>query len=1003
MKTPAMKTPKLKPSVTKSPENKAQAMKVALVCDWLTELGGAEKVLLAFHEMYEDAPIYTSQYRPRKAHWFKGMDVRTGWLQPFPAWSRRFIVPLRQHFFAHLDLSEYDLIISVTGADAKFIQPRGKHICFCHVPTQYYWGKYHEYLKNPGFGPLNPLIRPIFRKIAPRLRQRDFLASQKPDQFITISQFAKQEIEAFYKREAKVISPPVNIGVFTQAVDNYNTKKGKSQMKKSHNKAIKSNKSQDKKSEQKFCTKLENVENLSVLAKIIAKHPNGFYLNFSRQVNWKRLDLIIKACKKLDLDLVLIGSGPENSRLKTLAKGFNKISFVKALPQSDLAVFASLAKAFIFPSEEPFGIAPVEALAAGCPVIAYKGGGALDFIQDGKNGLFFEAQTESSLAKALKKFDQGKVKLNTPLKISQSVKRFATQTFKKKFKQEVKDFEELFSPISTSAPVSISTSTPAVSSAPVSISTSTPATSVSPAAKLALTTSASSSAKLASTTEVSLTAKIASIFRSASSAIINFLKNLTIDKIRHGLVLCLPAILFLSNFPLLQFGENSSMHFKLNLPLLWLGLFSLLSVKTAVSYFKAHLKTPLLGFPIVLMISCLTSINPIRALFTFLVVSCLIISIIALSEFFHQMPAPKKPQFLNQLKRIFLTSSAIISLFCVLQLLTDALGLSNTITRICSNCTTQIFGFPHANGLAIEPQFMGSLLIAPLFFALNSLLENKNKKSQIKLTLVVILIFMALLLTLSRGAIFSVVIALFFLLVFLKSFKKTLKIAGLTTISVILALVFQGSLATVGPTNTSFEQAVSTAVNQLTLGKIALVDNQAQSKPENNSESIKSPTELTKNPIEIPAESTKGPTPRFTGYVAESTDRRLELATFALKITAAHPTNTLFGTGLGSAGTEMYVHFPKQQGHEKELVQNQYLETILEIGIIGLILLILSLVTFIKLSSFNFEPYTVATLLAFVISLCFFSGYPNALHIYLLPVICYNLMYEKNRLPRASK
>lgn len=987
MKTPAIKTPKLKPSVAKSPENKVPAMKVALVCDWLTELGGAERVLLAFHEMYEDAPIYTSQYRPRKAHWFKGMDVRTGWLQPFPAWSRRLIVPLRQHFFAHLDLSEYDLIISVTGADAKFIQPRGKHICFCHVPTQYYWGKYHEYLKNPGFGPLNPLIRPIFRKIAPHLRQRDFLASQKPDQFITISQFAKQEIEAFYKREAKVISPPVNIGVFTQAVDNYNTKKGKSQMKKSHNKAIKSNKSQDKKSEQKFCTKLENVENLSVLAKIIAKHPNGFYLNFSRQVNWKRLDLIIKACKKLDLDLVLIGSGPENSRLKTLAKGFNKISFVKALPQSDLAVFASLAKAFIFPSEEPFGIAPVEALAAGCPVIAYKGGGALDFIQDGKNGLFFEAQTESSLAKALKKFDQGKVKLNTPVKISQSVKRFATKTFKKKFKQEVKDFEELFSPVSTPASVSISTSTPAVSAAPVS----TPATSVSPAAKIT------------STAKVSLTAKIVSIFHSASSATIGFLKNLTIDKIRHGLVLCLPAILFLSNFPLLQFGENSSMHFKLNLPLLWLGLFSLLSIKTAVSYFKAHLKTPLLGFPIVLMISCLTSINPIRALFTFLVVSCLVISIIALSEFFRQISAPKKPQFLNQLKRIFLTSSAGVSLFCVLQLLADALGLSNAITRICSNCTAQIFGFPHANGLAIEPQFMGSLLIAPLFFALNSLLENKNKKSQIKLTLVVILIFMALLLTLSRGAIFSVVIALFFLLVFLKSFKKTLKIAGLTTISVILALVFQGSLATVGPTNTSFEQAVSTAVNQLTLGKIALVDNQAQSKPENNSESIKSPTELTKNPIEIPAESIKGPTPRFTGYVAESTDRRLELATFALKITAAHPTNTLFGTGLGSAGTEMYVHFPKQQGQEKEIVQNQYLETILEIGFIGLILLILSLVTFIKLSGFKFEPYTVATLLAFAISLCFFSGYPNALHVYLLPVVCYNLMYEKNRLPRASK
>ena len=259
---------------------------------------------------------------------------------------------------------------------------------------------------------------------------------------------------------------------------------------------------------------------------------------------------------------------------------------------------------------------------------------------------------------------------------------------------------------------------------------------------------------------------------------------------------------------------------------------------------------------------------------------------------------------------------------------------------------------------------------------------------------------MALLLTLSRGAIFSIVIALFFLLVFLKSLKKTLKIAGLTTISVILALVFQGSLATVGPTSTSFEQAVSTAVNQLTLGKIALVDNQAQSKPENSSESIKNLTEISADSTE---NSTKDPTPRFTGYVAESTERRLELATFALKITAAHPTNTLFGTGLGSAGTEMYVHFPKQQGHEKEIVQNQYLETILEIGFIGLILLILSLVTFIKLSGFKFEPYTVATLLAFAISLCFFSGYPNALHVYLLPVVCYNLMYEKNRLPRASK
>ena len=132
-------------------------MKVALVCDWLTNVGGAEKVLLRIHQLYPEAPIYTSKYDPKGIDWFKDAEVRTGWLQHFPSKMRRVLGPLRQWYFSHLDLSDYDLIISVTGAEAKAVKsgkrlheagkknvkcPHGLHISYCHVPTQYYWQMY---------------------------------------------------------------------------------------------------------------------------------------------------------------------------------------------------------------------------------------------------------------------------------------------------------------------------------------------------------------------------------------------------------------------------------------------------------------------------------------------------------------------------------------------------------------------------------------------------------------------------------------------------------------------------------------------------------------------------------------------------------------------------------------------------------------------------------------------------------------------------------------------
>ncbi len=878
-------------------------MKVALVCDWLTEIGGAEDVLMEFHKMFPDAPIYTSQYRKGRIAWFKDAEVKTGWLQYFPIWSRRLIAPLRQKYFENLDLNGYDLVISITGCDAKFIKTTGKHICFCHAATQYYWGKYDEYLKNPGFGILNPLARLVFKRVSPKLRKKDFDASENPDEYITVSNFTKKEIKRFYKREAKVVNPPVNVGVFAQAVDNYNTKKGKSQTKISHNKTIKMQISQAIKNEQKFCTDLKNVENLDVLAKIFAKYEDGFYLNFSRQVNWKRLDLIVKCCKKLNLPLVLIGNGPENKRLKKFAKGASNISFFDHLPKSDLAVISSFAKAFIFPSEEPFGIAPVEAMSAGCPVIAYKGGGALDYIKDGKNGVFFEKQDEKSLEKCLKKFDKGDISLDSPKKISDSVKKCSSDNFEKNIK------------------------------------------------------------KIASKT---ITKKSQTKKKPAK----NF---------KRLMILCLPLVLFFSFFPNLKFGENSSMHFELSLPLLWLAVFSVMSLKTATKYVKTHLKTPLLALPIAAVLSFVHTTNPVRGLFTLAILSCIFISIIGINEDLKSEKLPK------DFKGAIIAESITICLFCIAQAVFDALGVKNNLTLLCDNCTSGIFSFPRPNGFTIEPQFMGSLLIAPFFLTLNSILENKNGKSQVKLFMCTLIIGATIVLTLSRGSIFALLLSCAALILLLRSFKKSLIILAIGLFSTITAVLTQGTLAVIGPTDVSFTDAVSTSVSQLTLGKIDL-----------NSQK-------TNHNVEFPEPPINQVSPKFSGYVEESTNRRVQLINFAAKITFENPTNTVFGTGLGSAGTEMYVHFPEEQGHEKEIVQNEYFEALLETGLIGLGMLALTIVTFLKIEQFKFEPYTFATVVAFMITIFFFSGFPNALHVYLLPVLWYNLLYDKNSLSRIQK
>ena len=354
-------------------------MNVAIVCDWLTNVGGAEKVLLAVHRLYPEAPIYTSKYSPKGIDWFKDADVRTGWLQIFPAACRRFLGPLRQRWFSRLDLSEYDLVISVTGAEAKAVKvPNGVHISYCHVPTQYYWQMYDDYVRDPGFGVLNPVVRMCFKALVKPMRKANFAAVQGVDQFVTISEYAKSLIYKYYKREAIVVHPPVEVEEFRE-----------------------------------YC-------------KGSKRKDDGYYIVTSRQVTWKRLDLAVKACLETGSRLMVVGEGPEHKRLVKMAEGSQAIEFLPLSGREALAGYLRQAKGYLFPSLEPFGIAPVEALACGCPVIAYGEGGAKDYVVDGLNGILFKKQTVKALVDAMGKFEKMKFDTVKVVKTSEefSVKRF---------------------------------------------------------------------------------------------------------------------------------------------------------------------------------------------------------------------------------------------------------------------------------------------------------------------------------------------------------------------------------------------------------------------------------------------------------------------------------------------------------------------------------------------------------------------------------------------------
>ena len=331
--------------------------KVAIVHDWLYG-GGAERVVEELHNLYPGAPIYTSYCSPE---WRKKLDgvVVTGYLQHWPfSKLRRFLPLLRQWWFKGLKLNNYDIVISSSGnGEAKFITTDENtiHICYCHIPTHFYWSKYEQYLAHPSMRPYW-LVRLGLRILVKPLRNNDYKAAQKVDFFIANSTHTQKQIKQYYNRDSTVVFPPVA----TEAFSPLATQRTQKEVTESR------------------------------------------YITWGRHVPYKRLDLAITACNDLKLTLTVLGSGPETSALRALAGP--TITFTGRVSDEELQRYIVDADVFIFPAEEDFGIAPIEALSAGLPVIAYKAGGALDYIYDGSNGLFFEEQTKESLIEALKRY-----------------------------------------------------------------------------------------------------------------------------------------------------------------------------------------------------------------------------------------------------------------------------------------------------------------------------------------------------------------------------------------------------------------------------------------------------------------------------------------------------------------------------------------------------------------------------------------------------------------------
>lgn len=348
-------------------------MKLAFIQDWLTGFAGGEQVLLALHEMYPEAPIYTSLYRPEKVPQFAKATVIPSYLQKIPglASHHQKAIPFMPAAFESFDLKEFDTIVSVGGGFSKGVitHPGQRHISYCHTPIRYFWRLGGD---NRAGGWLGD-------KIAHRVRLWDVVSAERVDQFLANSQTVGDRITKIYRQPSEVVYPPVDVDRYT-----------------------------------------------------LSKEPVAdYFLTVSRLIKYKRLDIIIEACKRTKKPLKIVGSGPDQDELRKLAEDAPWIQFTGRVSDAELKKMYGEAQAFIFAAEEDFGIVPVEAMACGRPVIAYGKGGVTETVEEGLTGTFFQEQTVESLVEVLEKFDQTQY---NSVYVRERAERFGKSHFQEKMR-----------------------------------------------------------------------------------------------------------------------------------------------------------------------------------------------------------------------------------------------------------------------------------------------------------------------------------------------------------------------------------------------------------------------------------------------------------------------------------------------------------------------------------------------------------------------------------------
>ncbi|MEL6150921.1 MAG: glycosyltransferase [Chloroflexota bacterium] len=356
-------------------------MKLALVHDWLNQMGGAEDVLEVLVDLYPESPVYTSIYDPLKMpESYREWDIRTLWVNNMPAIHNHHqpYLPLYPAAWTSLDMSAYDVVLSNKSGFCHVFRHDAStlHICYCLAPTRYVW-QVDSYLKREGYG---RGVRAAISPMIALLRFWDFTATRSVNHFIAISTAIQQRIKAYYRRNSVIIYPPVETERFEPA----------------------------------------------------PRHDD-YFLCVSRLIPYKRIDLAVQAATKLGVPLKIAGRGRALDDLKEIAGP--TVEFLGYVPDEDLNDLMARCKAFIFPGLEDFGIAPVQAMAAGRPVIAYAGGGALDTVKPGVTGELFHTQDAESLAKVMENFDAAAYSPAT-------LRREAEQYDRSIFEREIASFVE---------------------------------------------------------------------------------------------------------------------------------------------------------------------------------------------------------------------------------------------------------------------------------------------------------------------------------------------------------------------------------------------------------------------------------------------------------------------------------------------------------------------------------------------------------------------------------